>query len=180
MTCTDNALPMSHHVSHLTSPIILSPPSLPLSLHVLLHHSFLVDDVHRLCLAYVASCVEMSITYKVLKPHLSFILFSVVFPTLCLSPADIRCATLSYTGTNYAMWGFIVLDCCSFLFIVIHFYSLLLSVTQLRYTATCCVMLGYNVLHCALLLFTMIYSAMFRNIQLQLKMASCDLSTFSF
>ena len=53
--------------------------------------SFLsADDVHRLSLAYVASCVEMSVTYKVIKPHMDFILFSVIFPTLCLSVEDIR------------------------------------------------------------------------------------------
>mmetsp|Transcript_3899 Transcript_3899/g.4034 ORF Transcript_3899/g.4034 Transcript_3899/m.4034 type:complete len:868 (+) Transcript_3899:3-2606(+) len=50
---------------------------------------YVSEDVHRFSLAYVASCVEMSVTYKVLKPHMDFILFSVIFPTLCLSLEDI-------------------------------------------------------------------------------------------
>jgi len=52
--------------------------------------SFVTDDVHRMCLGYVNSCVEMSPTYKVLKPHLQFILMSIVFPTLCLTDDDLR------------------------------------------------------------------------------------------
>ena len=50
---------------------------------------FLTNDVHRMCISFVASCVEMSPTYKVLKPHLDFLLFQVVFPTLCLSTEDV-------------------------------------------------------------------------------------------
>ena len=102
--------------------------SLNFSHHIILvlHDSLLVDDVHRLCLAYVASCVEMSITYKVLKPHLSFIIFSVVFPTLCLSPADIRYAE-SVTITCYFL--FIVTRCQLVLLVVTNCNSLLVSVT---------------------------------------------------
>lgn len=51
---------------------------------------YATDDVHRMCLSYVSNCVEMSPTYKVLKPHLDFILFSVVFPTLCLTQEEIE------------------------------------------------------------------------------------------
>jgi hypothetical protein len=104
--------PSNHTIPYffisLPSPFSLSssPPSPPLSLLLCpypslssltrLHPSFPYpyppspDDVHRLSLAYVASCVEMSVTYKVLKPHMDFIIFSVIFPTLCLSPEDIR------------------------------------------------------------------------------------------
>ena len=39
---------------------------------------YLTSDVHLMSLAYVTSCVEMSVTYKgALKPHLDFILFQV-------------------------------------------------------------------------------------------------------
>lgn len=51
---------------------------------------FVTDEVHRMCLGYVSSCVEMSPTYKVLKPHLQYIVTSIVFPTLCLTDEDIR------------------------------------------------------------------------------------------
>lgn len=51
---------------------------------------FVTDAVHRHCLTYISSCVEMSPTYKVLKPHLDFILFEVTFPTLCLTEKDLE------------------------------------------------------------------------------------------
>lgn len=50
---------------------------------------FITDHVHRLCITYICNSVEMSPTYKVLKPHLDYILFSVIMPTLCLSKADV-------------------------------------------------------------------------------------------
>jgi len=52
--------------------------------------SFVTDEVHRMCIGYVASCVEMSPTYKLIKPHLSFVLTGIVFPTLCLTDADLE------------------------------------------------------------------------------------------
>lgn len=51
---------------------------------------FVTDDVQRMCIGYVTACVEMSPTYKILKPHLEFILVSIVFPTLCLTDEDLR------------------------------------------------------------------------------------------
>lgn len=52
---------------------------------------FITADVHRSCLTFVANCVEMSPTYKVLKPHLEFLLCQVIFPTLCVTEAEIMC-----------------------------------------------------------------------------------------
>ena len=52
--------------------------------------AFLTEDAHRQALAYVSSCVEMSPTYKVLKPHLSTLLFQIVFPAICISSEDAR------------------------------------------------------------------------------------------
>lgn len=51
---------------------------------------YLTDEVHRMCIGYVTSCVEMSPTYKILKPHLDFIVTGIVFPTLLLTDSDIR------------------------------------------------------------------------------------------
>ena len=62
-------------------------------MNTLAHRSkgrFLTDEVHRMCIGYVSSCVEMSPTYKILKPHLEFIVTGIVFPTLCLTDNDIR------------------------------------------------------------------------------------------
>jgi hypothetical protein len=53
---------------------------------------FITDEVHRMCIGYVSSCVEMSPTYKVVKPHLHYVITSIVFPTLCLTDEDIRYA----------------------------------------------------------------------------------------
>ncbi len=49
---------------------------------------FLTDDVHRSCLTYVSNCAEMSPTYKIIKPNLNYLLFNVVYPTLCLTQED--------------------------------------------------------------------------------------------
>ena len=96
----------------LSSPIVSSS---------LLFSSLLyLDDVHRLSLAYVASCVEMSITYKVLKPHLDFIIFSVIFPTLCLSAEDIRLIFLLQLFILFFIFSFFI-----FTFVFLHFYIFL-------------------------------------------------------
>ncbi len=51
---------------------------------------FLTDDVHRMCLVYTSNAVEMAPTYKLIKPHIDFVLFNVIMPTLCLSTDDIQ------------------------------------------------------------------------------------------
>ncbi|CAN0464793.1 unnamed protein product, partial [Discosporangium mesarthrocarpum] len=51
---------------------------------------FCTDRVIHACLMFVALSMELSHTYKMLKPHLDFLLFQVVFPILCLSNADIE------------------------------------------------------------------------------------------
>lgn len=54
---------------------------------------YITDDLHRMCLSYMMCAVEMSPTFKVIKPHLDFVLFQAIFQTLCLSPEDIRLFT---------------------------------------------------------------------------------------
>eukprot|EP00559_Dactyliosolen_fragilissimus_P005157 CAMPEP_0184857384 /NCGR_PEP_ID=MMETSP0580-20130426/2545_1 /TAXON_ID=1118495 /ORGANISM="Dactyliosolen fragilissimus" /LENGTH=1039 /DNA_ID=CAMNT_0027352953 /DNA_START=55 /DNA_END=3174 /DNA_ORIENTATION=+ len=49
---------------------------------------FCTDRVVHLCLSFVDLAVELAPTYKVLKPHLDFLLYKVCFPTMCLTPAD--------------------------------------------------------------------------------------------
>ena len=51
---------------------------------------YVTDDVYRMCMTYITSCIEMSPTYKVLKPHLESILFQVIFPTLALSSVELE------------------------------------------------------------------------------------------
>ena len=50
---------------------------------------YLTDDVYRLGISYVSAAVEMSPSYKALRPHLDFILFQVIFPSLCLTPEEL-------------------------------------------------------------------------------------------
>jgi len=52
---------------------------------------FCTDRVVHLCLTYVDLAVELASTYKMLKPHLDFLLFQVCFPTMCLHEEDIEC-----------------------------------------------------------------------------------------
>ena len=51
---------------------------------------FCTDRVVHLCLTYVDLAVELAPTYKLLKPHLDFLLYKVCFPTLCLTQADVE------------------------------------------------------------------------------------------
>jgi len=50
---------------------------------------FCTDRVVHLCLTYVDLAVELASTYKLLKPHLDFLLYQVCFPTMCLHEDDI-------------------------------------------------------------------------------------------
>lgn len=50
---------------------------------------YLTEDVHRMCLSYLSSCVEMSPTYKILKTQLDYIIKAIVFPGLCLTSDEI-------------------------------------------------------------------------------------------
>lgn len=52
--------------------------------------NFCTDRVVQLCLAYVETAVELSNTFKLLKPHLDFLLYQVCFPTMCLTQSDIE------------------------------------------------------------------------------------------
>ena len=52
--------------------------------------AYCTDRVVHLCLTYVDLAVELSSTYKLLKPHLDFLLYQVCFPTICLTSEDIE------------------------------------------------------------------------------------------
>jgi len=50
---------------------------------------FCTDRVVHLCLTYVDLSVELAATYRLLKPHLEFLLYQVCFPTMCLTQEDV-------------------------------------------------------------------------------------------
>lgn len=52
---------------------------------------FTTDEVHRSCLTFIEYAVEISPTWKkTIKPHLDFVLFQSIFPSLCLTSDDIE------------------------------------------------------------------------------------------
>ncbi|CAM9092964.1 unnamed protein product [Pylaiella littoralis] len=51
---------------------------------------YCTDRVVHACLMFVGPATELSYTYKLLKPHLDFVLFQAVFPALALSESDIE------------------------------------------------------------------------------------------
>jgi hypothetical protein len=51
---------------------------------------FCTDRVVHLSLTFVDLAVELASTYKLLKPHLEFLLFQVCFPTMCLTQEDVE------------------------------------------------------------------------------------------
>ena len=54
---------------------------------------YLSEEVHRQCLQYMCNAIELSPTYKLMKPHLEIILSNMIFPCLCLSESDIELFT---------------------------------------------------------------------------------------
>ena len=50
---------------------------------------FCTDRVVHLCLNFVDLAVELAPTYKLLKPHMDFLLYKVCFPVMCLTDEDI-------------------------------------------------------------------------------------------
>jgi hypothetical protein len=79
----DFALYFSQNVA----PQFLGPVCETLNLRPTGH--FCTDRVVHLCLTYVDLAVELSSTYRLLKPHLDFLLYQVCFPTMCLNQDDI-------------------------------------------------------------------------------------------
>ncbi|TMW66813.1 hypothetical protein Poli38472_014125 [Pythium oligandrum] len=51
---------------------------------------FCSDRVVQLSLVFLQEAVDSSVTYKLIKPHLPFLLFEVIHPVLCLTPKDLK------------------------------------------------------------------------------------------
>lgn len=85
----DQAKEFALHFSQHVAPQFLGPVCETLNLRPT--GQFCTDRVVHLCLTYVDLAVELASTYKLLKPHLDFLLYQVCFPTMCLSESDIDC-----------------------------------------------------------------------------------------
>lgn len=79
----------ARYFSSIVAPQFLGPVCETLNLRAT--GQFCTDRVVHLSLTFITSAVELSTTYKLLKPHLDFLLYQVCFPVLCLSPADVEC-----------------------------------------------------------------------------------------
>ena len=86
-TGADNAAFSEYFKAH-TSKQLLVPVMNTLALRS--NGSFVTDIVFRNCIAYTSAASEMSPSYKAMKPHLEFILFKVVFPSLCLTDNEVE------------------------------------------------------------------------------------------
>lgn len=50
---------------------------------------YITEDVQRNCLGYVCTAVELAPTYKLLKPHLPFMVSHVILPALSITPEEL-------------------------------------------------------------------------------------------
>jgi hypothetical protein len=86
--CTDEDKAFATFFRESTSIVLLAPAMNNLQMKA--QGQYITDDVHRSCLTFLNNCSEMAPPYKIMKPHLQFILFEAVFPTLCLSKDEIE------------------------------------------------------------------------------------------
>lgn len=73
--------------------------------------AFISDDVFRSCVTFIANSCEMSVTYKIIKPHLNSILFNVIFPGLCLTSRDVELFhedPQEFISKNHQQWDDVV------------------------------------------------------------------------
>lgn len=85
----DHSKAFAAYFSQQVAPQFLGPVCETLNLRP--SGQFCTDRVVHLCLTYVDLAVELASTYKLLKPHLDFLLYQVCFPTMCLGEDDIEC-----------------------------------------------------------------------------------------
>ncbi|KAI9916555.1 hypothetical protein PsorP6_017026 [Peronosclerospora sorghi] len=71
----------------------IAPELLPCVLETLAlrkNGRFCTDRVIQLALVFLEEAVDSAVTYKLIKPHLGFLLFEVIHPVLCLTPKDLQ------------------------------------------------------------------------------------------
>lgn len=86
--CEDEYKQFAEYFREHTAKLLLEP-----MVNILIQKSegaFVTDIVSRMCITYVGNSVEMSPTYKIVKPHLDFILFGVILPTMSLTDEELR------------------------------------------------------------------------------------------
>jgi len=84
----DEVKEFAQHFSQNVAPQFLGPICETLNLRP--SGRFCTDRVVHLCLNFVDLAVELAPTYKLLKPHMDFLLYKVCFPAMCLTEEDIE------------------------------------------------------------------------------------------
>ena len=87
--CEEMYKPFAIHFRSNSAPILLSTILKVLGSHHT-NNVFITETVHRSCLAFVGGAIEMSPTYKIIKPHLNFLLFNIILPTLSITTHEIE------------------------------------------------------------------------------------------
>ena len=83
----DEVKEFARYFSQNVAPSFLGPVCETLNLRP--SGQFCTDRVVHFCLNFVDLAVELAPTYKLLKPHMEFLLYKVCFPAMCLEPEDI-------------------------------------------------------------------------------------------
>lgn len=99
---TKESLAFAQQFSSVLAPRLLSQIMQLLALRP--QGQYCSDKVVHSCMVFVNSAIEISGTYKLLKPHLDFLLFQVAFPTMLLKQDDISLFTddpKEYVRRNY-------------------------------------------------------------------------------
>jgi hypothetical protein len=84
----DEVKEFANYFSAQVAPSFLGPVCETLSLRP--SGQFCTDRVVHYCLSFVDLAVELAPTYKLLKPHMDFLLYKVCFPAMCLADDDIE------------------------------------------------------------------------------------------
>lgn len=85
---SEENIPFATYFKNHTSLVFIGPVMNNLLLRS--QGKFVTDHVFRESLSYLVAAAEMSPTYKVIKPHLQFLITEVIFPCLCLSNEDLE------------------------------------------------------------------------------------------
>lgn len=78
--------PFAEYFRSTAALILLGPVMYTLSLRP--QGIYVTDEVNRMGISYVTTCVEFSPTYKAIKPHLDFLLFQVAYRALSLTTEE--------------------------------------------------------------------------------------------
>ncbi len=84
---SDEHVAISNYIRSTVAPSVLGTVLETLALRK--SGCFCPDRVVQLSLVFIQNAIEPSMTYKLIKPHLPFLLFEVVHPVLCLTQKDL-------------------------------------------------------------------------------------------